>query len=176
MKETEPGNDILKAMATRELITPQQYLATRYEREPEYVHGELVERPLPTFPHGNLQLSLGARLFALSGSHGLFSGVEVRVRVAPDVYRIPDIALWEHPPGEVPSDPPLLVVEILSPDDRMHDLIEKLEQYRAWGVALIWIVEPELKKLYVYDGRLQETAQLELPQFAFTLTAAELFV
>ncbi len=163
-------------MATKVLITPEQYLSTHYEREPELVHGELVERPLPTFPHGNLQLSLGARLFALTHAHGLFSGVEVRVRIAPDLYRLPDIAIWEEAPGEVPVIPPLLVVEVLSPDDRMHDLIEKLDQYRAWGVSLIWIVEPELKRLFVYDGRLQETALLELPQFGFAVTAAELFI
>jgi Uma2 family endonuclease len=165
-----------KQMATKQLITAEQYLATPYEREPEFVHGELVERSLPTFPHGNLQLSLGARLFALTRVHGLFSGVEVRVRIAPDVYRIPDIAMWERAPGDLPDTPPLLVVEILSPDDRMHDVIEKLEEYRAWGVSLIWIVEPELKRLFVYDGRLQETAQLDLSRFGFSVTASELFV
>jgi len=39
-----------------------------------------------------------------------------------------------------------------------------------------WLVEPELKKLYVYDrGSLTEARQLELPEFGFSVTAAELF-
>ena len=42
-------------MATKAfIITPEQYLATQFEREPELVRGELAERPLPTFQHGNL--------------------------------------------------------------------------------------------------------------------------
>src|SRR5882724_6908421 len=103
-------------MATKALITAAQYLATRYDREPELVHGELVERPLPTFPHGNLQLQVGARLRALSPSHRVFTGVEVRVQIAPDLYRIPDIAIWEGAqPEPVPSNPPLVIVEVSSP-------------------------------------------------------------
>jgi Uma2 family endonuclease len=34
----------------------------------------------------------------------------------------------------VPDTPPLIVVEILSPDDRLTEVREKLEEYRAWGV------------------------------------------
>ena len=81
-------------MATKALITPEQYLATQFEREPELVRGEIAERPLPTFQHGNLQLRLGSRLMALQQSYPVFTGVEVRVRIAPDLYRIPDISMW----------------------------------------------------------------------------------
>ena len=65
-------------MATKALITEEQYLATYYEREPELVHGELVERPLPNFPHGSIQLELGSRLRALRHTYPVFTGVEVR--------------------------------------------------------------------------------------------------
>ena len=163
-------------MATKALITPEQYLATHFEREPEFVHGELVERTLPTFPHGEIQLKLGSRLLALQRSHRVYTGVEVRMRLAGDVYRIPDIALWTEPPARIPSAAPLLVVEVSSPDDRLHDLLQKLEEYRVWGVHHIWLVEPELKKFHVYDnGSLTEVSRLELAEFGFAVTAAELF-
>jgi len=32
-------------MATKSLITAEQYLSTPYEWEPEFVRGEIVERP-----------------------------------------------------------------------------------------------------------------------------------
>lgn len=164
-------------MATKALIPPELYLATQFEREPELVHGELVERPLPTFPHGNLQLRMGSRLMALQQSCPVFTGVEVRVRIASDLYRIPDISMWEGvPPDRVPASPPLLVVEISSPDDRLDAMLQKLEEYRAWGVRHIWLIEPELKRIHVYDrGSLTAVSRLELPQFGFTLTAQELF-
>ncbi len=53
------------------------------------------------------------------------------------------------PPEQIPSSPPLVVIEITSPDDRHQDLLEKLEEYRTWGVAHVWVVEPELKSLRV---------------------------
>ena len=161
---------------TKVLVTPEQYLAMHFEREPELVHGELVERSLPTFPHGNLQLEMGSRLRALQSSHQVFTGVEVRVRLAADLIRIPDIALWTELPEKMPTVPPLLVVEVSSPDDRLHDLLQRFEDFRAWGVQHMWLVEPELKKLYVYDrGSLTDVAQLELPEFDFAVTVSDLF-
>jgi hypothetical protein len=40
----------------------------------------------------------------------------------------------------------------------------------------MWLVEPELKKLYVYDrDSLTEVARLELPQFDFAVATSDLF-
>jgi Uma2 family endonuclease len=51
---------------------------------------------------------------------------------------IADIAIFagSHPPS-VPETPPLVVVEILSNDDRYLDLMQKLEEYRDGGVPHI---------------------------------------
>ena len=165
-------------MATKAfIVTPEQYLATQFEREPELVHGEIAERPLPTFRHGNIQLRMGSRLMALQQSYPVFTGVEVRVRIAPDLYRIPDISMWEGAaPDAVPASPPLLVVEISSPDDRLDAMLQKLEEYRVWGVPYIWLIEPELKRIHVYDqGSLQLVSSLDLPQFGFAVTAEQVF-
>ncbi len=159
-------------MATKAFVTPQQYLATHFEREPELVHGELRERTLPTKSHGRTQQRLAVLLDRLG-----YCCTEVRMRLAEDCYRIPDVALFEGsgPAEEVPSEPPLLVVEVSSPDDRLHDLLEKFDQYQAWGVPNIWLIEPELKKLYRFEGGLRSVERLELPPFGFGVTAAELF-
>jgi Uma2 family endonuclease len=72
--------------------------------------------------------------------------------------------------------PPLLVVEISSPDDRFNDLMKKCEEYRSWGVQHIWLVEPELKRCYIYEsGSLAEVSRFTLPQFGLEIPAAELF-
>jgi hypothetical protein len=50
------------------------------------------------------------------------------------------------------------------------------QDYRTWGVEHIWLVEPELKQFHIYDhGSLREVDQLELPEFGFVVTAADLF-
>jgi len=159
-------------MATGALITPDRYLATHFEREPEFVHGELVEKSLPNKKHGRTQ----QRLCVLLDRAG-YGCTEVRMKLAEDLFRIPDFAMFEREPEEqLPTSPPLLIVEINSPDDRVNDVEKKLEEYRAWGVAHIWFVEPELKKLYVYERGLVNVQQLDLPQFNLTIMAPELFV
>jgi hypothetical protein len=67
------------------------------------------------------------------------------------------------------------VVAVSSPDDRLHDLLEKFEQYKAWGETNIWLVEPELRRLFLFDGGLMNVEKLELPQFGFAVTAEDLF-
>ena len=120
---------------------------------------------------------MGSRLMALQQSHPVFTGVEVRVRMAPDLYRIPDISMWEGAaPEAVPASAPLLIVEISSPDDRLDAMLQKFEEYRVWGVQHIWLIEPELKRIHVYDhGSLREVSRLELPQFGFAVTTQQVF-
>ena len=158
-------------MATKTLITAEQYLSTHFEREPELVRGEIVERPLPNNTHSEIQ----QRLSVLLDRTG-FCRPELRMRVAQDTYRLPDMAVFERrPPGEVPDSPPFLIVEIVSLDDRHRDLMHKLQDYRAWGVPNIWIVDPELKLLYVYDSGLLERDRLELPHLGFSVAPNDLF-
>jgi Uma2 family endonuclease len=160
-------------MATKALITPQQYLATQFEREPELVRGEIAERPLPNLIHGRTQQRLAVHLDSVG-----YCCTEVRMRLAEDLYRIPDVAVFEGagPTEAVPTAPPLLVVEISSPDDRLDAMLQKLDEYRTWGVRHVWLIEPERKRIHVYDqGSLTAVSRLELPQFGFAVTAHELF-
>ena len=45
---------------------------------------------------------------------------------------------------------PDLVVEILSPDDRVVGLMEKLREYFAIGVRLVWVVDPRARRVQAY--------------------------
>ena len=132
---------------------------------------------MPTYPHGSVQLRLGSRLEVLRHKYPVFAGVEVRVRIGFDLIRISDISLWlGSVPASLPTEPPLVVAEVISPDDRLTDMLVKLEEYRAWGVSHIWLIEPELKRAQVYTkGTLTEVQILELPQFGFAVHVWELF-
>jgi Uma2 family endonuclease len=159
-------------MATNTLVTRALYLATHFDREPELVHGEIVERPVPTRIHGRTQ----QRLAVLLDRAG-YCCTDVRVRLTEDTYRVPDVMVYEGagPEEQIPVSPPMLIVEISSPDDRFLELLKKCEEYRVWGVANIWIVEPELKKLHVYTDGLHLVSQFELAGHNFTITPADLF-
>ena len=164
-------------MATKAEITAEQYLHMTFDHDAEYVRGEIVERSMPTYLHGRIQTVLSAMFDAVRTPHRLFGCSAVRMRVAPDVFRLPDVAAFETPPVRpIPEHPPLVVVEIVSPDDRYYDLMEKLEEYRVWGVPNIWVVDPLSKRLSLYtESGLQNASSLALADYPFELTPAALF-
>lgn len=49
-------------------------------------------------------------------------------------------------------DAAFLTIEILSEDDKMTKVIEKLEEYESKGVPNIWLIDPRLRKMSVYSG------------------------
>jgi Uma2 family endonuclease len=165
-------------MASRLQVAPAEYLAMSFaDLDREYVRGEVVERSMPDFLHGETQLELGLRFRALRSSHRLYACSETRLRLAPDLFRIPDIAVFagERPAERVPSHPPLLVIEIISPDDRFSDVLEKLAEYQEWGVPHIWVVDPHRRTLDSYEaGALARCARLALPGYPLEVSG-ELF-
>jgi Uma2 family endonuclease len=165
-------------MATKAQITAEQYLHMTFEHDAEYVRGEIVERSMPDNVHSLIQFLILMEIGRLVRTHPLFPRPELRLRLEPRVFRIPDISVFSgRPPHEnVPSTPPLLVIGILSKDDRHHDLMVKLEEYRVWGVPNIWVVDPLAKRLSLYTASgLQNVSSLALPDYPFELTPSVLF-
>lgn len=69
---------------------------------------------------------------------------ELRVRVAPPRVRIPDIVVTEMPipDEEVFTTPPYLCIEILSPEDTMAGMQDRIDDYLEFGVPNVWVVDP----------------------------------
>ena len=101
---------------------------------------------------------------------------ETRVLLQTKRVLIPDVAVF-HPlePENVPDTPPLIAIEILSRDDRMSEVREKLDEYRAWGVPYVWLVDPRLKRFYACDDRLTEVPSLTVPELGIELMAEDVF-
>ncbi len=55
-------------------------------------------------------------------------------------------------PGEqVLRQPPLIWIEILSPEDSMSSMQERIDDYVAFGIANVWIFDPRRRKAYWAD-------------------------
>ncbi len=67
------------------------------------------------------------------------------------------------------------MIEILSLDDRLPAVREKLEEYRAWGVVHVWLVDPHSKRMYICDGELTEVQALAVPELGVELKASDVF-
>ncbi len=106
----------------------------------------------------------------------------------PDTVRAPDLAYYrenvrleEISPG-LAKRLPDLVVEVLSPSDRLGMVMRKVQQYLRAGIAMVWVVDGESRNVTVYrTGReprvLEENEVLDgedvLP--GFTCAVADLF-
>ncbi|HTR39228.1 MAG TPA: Uma2 family endonuclease [Bryobacteraceae bacterium] len=167
-------------MLAKTQISVEEYLALVFPDRPEsdYVHGEVVERALPTPIHGQVQVLLGILFAPLLKQVGMVAMSELRVQIEPDLFRVADFAVYRgaRPEGRYATTPAFIVIEIVSPDDRYNDLIPRLEDYRRWGVPHVWLVDPFLKRLYEYtDAGLLQHPSLTLPGFVFAISASELF-
>jgi Uma2 family endonuclease len=166
-------------MATQTLVAPEDYLKASFDGpDREYVDGELVERGKPTYLHGKVQALLCILFGALIKRYPIFIVTEVRHAVTPNhLYRIPDVAVFagQEPTQPVPDTPPLVAIEIVSPDDRLTETMKKFSEYRHWGVEHIWLIDPVEKQFYTYDSTgLHPVQNLALPQYSFTITLADL--
>jgi len=76
---------------------------------------------------------------------------EQRVQISPTRFRIPDVTVIHssQSQGQIFKDPPHLCIEILSKDDSMESMQEKIDDYLRLGVPYVWIVNPRLRKGYV---------------------------
>jgi len=164
-------------VATKTQITAEQYLRMTFEHDAEFVHGEIVERAMPDYIHSRIQVLLAVLFENLRRTHGLLACAELRMKIAAGVYRIPDVAVFREPPQQpVPEAPPFIAIGILSKDDRHSELMQKLEEYLAWGVANIWMVDPIAKRFSAYTHLgLQNVSSFTLSDYPFQLTPSDLF-
>jgi Uma2 family endonuclease len=129
-------------MATISQISLREYLAANYRPDREYVDREVRERRVGRWEHARMQWLLAAWFFTHEKEWGITGSTEQRVRVSDNRVRVPDlVVLTAGPQPDVLTDPPLLVIEILSPDDSYSDTQERAQDYRAMGVRTVWIVD-----------------------------------
>jgi Uma2 family endonuclease len=133
-------------MASAIQIPVSEYLDTTFRPDREYVDGELRERNVGKWEHARIQWLLALWFGNHESEWNVIGSTEQRLQVSPARVRVPDlVVLRPGPQPEVLTQPPLLVIEILSPDDSYSDLQERCQDYRQMGVQTVWIVDPRTR-------------------------------
>jgi Uma2 family endonuclease len=143
-------------MSVDTLVSLEEYLNTSYDPDVEYVDGVLEERNVGDWLHSLVQRNV---MFALSRKYPrIYAVPELRSQTRATRYRLPDVCvLLAAPKTKFLLDAAFVAIEILSEDDRMTKMLEKLEEYEQKGVPNIWIIDPRLHKMFVYShGELRE--------------------
>ena len=151
-------------MATTTSIPIEEYLRTSYHPDCDYVNGEVEERNLGEREHARMQGAILIFLARHAKQWGVEALPELRVRISARKVRIPDVCLVrvDLPYERVIIVPPLVVVEVLSPDDRVRRYNERLEDYRQMGVKNIWVVDPETRTGYDWNAGWRETQRFQV--------------
>ncbi len=127
----------------------------------ELHHGELVTVPPPRYGHHRIQQRLVRALWAAVGDSGEAS-TEMGFRALPDMeYRVADVAfVYEDRHQSIPLDgyligAPDLVVEVLSPSNSAHEILDKEPLCMENGAKEFWIVDPvrSIVRVSPPDGR-----------------------
>jgi len=137
-------------MPTGTLISVEQYLATSYRPDCDYVDGRIEERNLGELDHSSLQTAVAAYFFSRRKQWDISVVVEQRVQVSKTRFRIPDVCVVLGKATEqIFRTPPFLCVEILSPEDRMKRVKERIDDYLAMGVSYVWVLDPSGRQVYI---------------------------
>ena len=144
----------MSVMGTVAVVSVSDYLAASYEPEREYVDGELRELKVGQKDHSKLQLALGAYLHHRQKQWNIRAYTAQTIRVSATRYRIPDLCIvaGPEPDEQIFTTPPFVCIEILSPDDRMEEVQEKIDEYLAFGVRYVWLINPRSRRAYVYTA------------------------
>ena len=134
------------------LVTIEEYLHSSYEPDLEFVDGVLEEKNMGERDHGYLQIAIGAWFFNHRSEWKIDVLAEYRTRTSKSRVRLPDVCVVRQ--GEaaerVRVTPPLLVIEILSPEDRPGRVMKRLDDFVAMGVENIWILDPSDRSAATY--------------------------
>jgi Uma2 family endonuclease len=131
-------------MSAATQISVEEYLATAYHPDCDYVDGAVLERNVGEREHSYVQKRLILILGNLESVLGISVWPEVRIQVSARRFRVPDVCVYRGrgPVDPVFRQPPFLCIEILSPEDRMSRMDDKLSDYFSLGVELAWVIDP----------------------------------
>ncbi len=136
-------------------------------RRYELVDGRLDVSPAPVFDHTSVDSRLTYHLIAEAPDEfTVLTGPGINFNADRTHHRIPDLAVIRADAAERPylTKPPLLAVEILSPESVLRDSNTKRAEYAAFGIESYWIVNPHPDKVGISEMRLENGQYRDITQ------------
>lgn len=146
--------------ATQFELQPQTYDDLRAMPEDghryELIHGEIVMSPSPKTKHQDVLGELFALVhrFARDSHLGRAYIAPLDVKFSPHNVVQPDLLFVRRENAQIVTidyvdGAPDLIVEVLSPSNRLQDLVKKAVLYAEYGVPEYWIVDPDSEKVVI---------------------------
>lgn len=165
---------------SEELWTVREYLRSTWSPDREFVDGRIEERNLGEKEHSIIQRFLTGLFWMKRNEWAVEVFPELRTQTRATRFRVPDVLVTRT--GDeferYITRPPLIAVEILSPEDTLGAMRDKAAEYRSFGVEHIWIIDPEPRIVYCYtENGLEEvkTGELDVPGTPVRIVLSEMF-
>jgi Uma2 family endonuclease len=156
------GGSIMTTEQT--LLTAEDFLCLPpYDGRRELIDGKVVEMAADNLRHNSVMENTGVRLsnFVRANKLGkvMLGSAGIIVARNPDRVRCPDVcffALNRIPPGGFPEAftelVPDLIIEIVSPNDRATEVLDKTEMWLRAGARLVWTLYPKPRRVVTTDA------------------------
>ncbi len=176
----EDNRDMATLPNSEELWTVREYLRSSWSPDREFVDGRIEERNLGEKEHSIIQRYLTV-LFAIKrGEWAVEVFPELRTQTQTMRFRVPDVLVVRA--GEkfdrYVSKPPLIAIEIVSPEDTLRAMQAKAAEYSSFGIEHVWIIDPDPRIAYRYtEARLEEvrSGELTVPETPIRVLLSEMF-
>lgn len=172
------------------LVSADELLAIGDISPCELIDGRIVRLHYCSAMHGivtaEMARLLGGHVDRQLGMVLMATGFQIRHR--PDTVRSADIAFvsLERLSRGLPTDgyfpgPPDFAVEVISPDDRASEAIDKAHDWLSAGTRLVWIVDLETRSVTAYSpegiAMIGETGTVDADPVVrgFGVTVADIF-
>jgi Uma2 family endonuclease len=171
LSEWTPEWDRLQTFPVRYNCTEEEYFALNTKQLVEYSDGFLELPPSPTLHHqriaGRIMLALDSFVTTDRLGTVIFG---LPVRLWPGLFRTPDVMFMrsENTPQseERFSKGADLLVEVISEQNRAHDIETKRAEYAQAGIPENWIVDPEEETITVLVLKSRRKSFIEHGTFA----------
>jgi Uma2 family endonuclease len=76
--------------------------------------------------------------------------MSLTIRVGPTRFRIPDLCVFprNRKLEQIPATPPLVCIEILSPEDKWSHFERRIQDFLAMGVERVWVFDPQERRVF----------------------------
>ncbi len=137
------------------MVSEQEYLTTSYHPDCEFQDGILIQRNVGEREHSWLQAAIASYFFHRRKLWNIEVFTEPRHRIREGRYMLPDVCVVRRPvPDEkIFTRPPLIWIEILSPEDRPIRVNQKVRELLEFGVPNIWVIDPETLESEVHTSQ-----------------------
>ncbi len=151
-------------MAESPIYTAEQFLEARHElpdagRWMELVAGKIINLDPPDVEHGTIVLNiskvLSVYLHQVDQGYACFE-LGLLVKQNPDTIRFAPVSIFnsgarfEETDKVLSERKPAAIIEIASTNPRRQIMNDHVSDYVAWGVELIWVIDPHVQEVLEY--------------------------